>query len=82
MEIIKADERIKYMHTCERCHSQIAIYPKDVKDCPFDMIPSTLNRRIHTACPVCGSHLVIYLDDTPCFFKQWMARLRSWRYNN
>ena len=82
MEVIKADERIKYIHKCESCWSEIVIYPNDVKDCPFDLIPSTLNRRIHTACPVCGSHLVIYLDDTPCFFKQWMARHRGWKTNH
>ena len=82
MKIIKADNRIEYIHTCKRCNSQIAIYPNDVKDSHFDIIHDKLNRRIHTTCPVCGNEILFYLDDTPCFFKQWMARLRGWKHNN
>lgn len=79
MEVIKVDDRYKHIQRCERCGSVVAIYPYDVIDAPYDTIPNTLNRRMHIACPVCKEHMVIYLDDTPCFFKQTMARKRGWK---
>ena len=82
MEIIGVNEGYRYLHTCKECHSMVAIYPKDVLECPYDTISSTLNRRIYTTCPVCGEPIVMYLDDTPCFFKQTMARKKGWKTNN
>ena len=82
MEIINTDSRIRYLYTCERCNSTIAIYPNDVKHCDYEIVGNTLNRRMHLICPICGSDIIIYLDDTPCFFKQWMARLRGWKHND
>lgn len=82
MEIISVDERYRYLHTCESCHSMVAIYPNDVYECPCDIISGTLNRRMYVACPICGKPIVMYLDDTPCFFKQRMARTRGWKVNS
>lgn len=82
MTIVTADERYIYQHKCEKCCSTINVFPNDVIDCPYDTIPSSLNRRLHTVCPVCGEPLIMYLDDTPCFFKQIMARKRGWKYND
>ena len=81
MEIIKVDDRYKHIQVCDNCKSIVAIYPNDVINCPYDVISHDLNRRIHTACPVCIAHMVIYLDDTPCFFKQTMARNKGWKTN-
>lgn len=81
MDIISSDERYAYYHMCDKCNSELRIYPNDVIESPYDTIHSTLNRRIHTRCPVCGEPLIMYLDDTPCFFKQIMARKRGWKTN-
>ena len=79
MEVIKVDDGYKHIQRCESCGSTVAIYPYDVIDAPWDIIPNTLNRRIHIACPVCRKHMVICLNDTPCFSKQIMARRKGWK---
>lgn len=74
MDIRGTYSEYKYYHRCEHCGSALTIYPSDCIYVPHDVIPSTNDRRMHLACPVCCNHMIIYYNDMPNLFKTVLAK--------